>query len=420
METQQTWGKYDTIQACCTRAGNRSGYRRGVVESRGHFGLDIWLDIWLDSGLDILLPMREGTVIQWVCVCKRISKEIGGRLTGNRIGRWSKVMPGLLLLGVTACVLTANQPMSLQNQTAELMASSFDAVHHLQANRSLFSVNRKLDDAATVVHNPTTIGYSTGGLPIERYTFGAGPMRIVFVGGIHGGAEWNTILLAYAAIDYFDRHPEEIPSAVTLQIVPAANPDGLRRVTGRWGRFQADDVDGTAVDGRFNQNGVDLNRNWGCAWSATAWWGSTKTSGGRAPFSERETRVLRDFFLGEGMGLKPVQGVIFWHSAVPGVFAGGCEGIYPAAERLATIYGRAAGYPYGDAFSYYPITGDATNWLSMQQIPAITVELVTRNDPEWPQNLAGMLAALDYLAGRDLLATEDNRDTVVPIRTFAR
>ena len=120
------------------------------------------------------------------------------------------------------------------------------------------------------------------------------------------------------------------------------------------------------------------------------------------------------------MGVKPVQGVIFWHSAVPGVFAGGCERIYPAAERLAAIYGRAAGYPYGDAFRYYPITGDATNWLSTQQIPAITVELVTRNDPEWPQNLAGTLAALDYLAGRDLIPIEQNTDGGMPLRAFSR
>ena len=187
--------------------------------------------------------MREGTVIQWTRVYKRIRIGTGELLIGNRMRPWSKTVLGLLLLSVTACVLTANQEIPLQKQTAQLTATSFDTVHHLQADRSLFSVNRKLDNAATVLHNPTTIGYSTGGLPIESYTFGTGTMRIAFVGGIHGGAEWNTILLAYTAIDYFGRHPKEIPPAVTVQIIPTANPDGLRLVTGRWGRFQADDVD---------------------------------------------------------------------------------------------------------------------------------------------------------------------------------
>jgi predicted deacylase len=266
----------------------------------------------------------------------------------------------------------------------------------------------------------TIIGYSTGGLPIESYTFGGGPIRVAFVGGIHGGTEWNTVLLAYAAIDYFDRHPQQIPPVLTLQIVPSANPDGLRLVSGGWGRFQPNAVRSPNAAARFNQNGVDLNRNWDCAWAAQAWWGGVETNGGSAPFSERETRVLRDFFLGERTDRGAVHAVVFWHSAVPGVFAGGCDGLYPAAERLAAVYGRAAGYPYGNSFTYYPITGDATNWLSMQQIPAITVELRTRNEAEWPQNLAGMLALLAELAGAGQMAVEEQPDHPSGQPSFAR
>lgn len=242
----------------------------------------------------------------------------------------------------------------------------------------------------------SVIGYSTGGLPIESYTFGDGPTRVAFIGGIHGGTEWNTILLAYTAIDYFTKHPAIIPPALTVQIVPAANPDGQRLVTGSWGRFQVNDVRAVA-GGRFNQNGVDLNRNWGCDWAAEAWWGAVKTSGGTAPFSEPETKVLRDFFVNDWQGRGAVQGVIFWHSAVPGVFAGGCTGKYAPAERLAAAYAGAAAYPYGKRFTQYPITGDATNWLTSQHIPAIIVELATQTSTEWPQNRAGMLAVLTQL-----------------------
>lgn len=257
---------------------------------------------------------------------------------------------------------------------------------------------------------PQRIGSSVEGLPIESYTYGTGPMRVAFVGGIHGGTEWNTVLLAYAAIDYFDRHPDAVPPGITLQIVSAANPDGLHLVTATQGRFLPEAVGTVVAEARFNRNGVDLNRNWDCDWAETAWWGTTETSGGSAPFSEPETRTLRDFFLGDG---DPVQAVVFWHSAVPGVFAGGCSGIYPAAERLATIYAQAAGYPHGDSFSYYPITGDATNWLSTQNIPAIIVELRTRDDPEWSQNLAGMLAVLDDIAGGEQIVTVENMDVAI-------
>lgn len=250
-------------------------------------------------------------------------------------------------------------------------------------------------DTVTATHPiSTVIGLSTGGLPIVAYHFGTGPQRVAFVGGIHGGSEWNSVLLGYRAIDHFSEQPADVPANLTLQIIPVANPDGLFLVTGKVGRFQAAEIATGKSAGRVNRNGVDLNRNWDCAWTATAWWGTQEVSAGTAPFSEVETRVLRDFFLRQ----PTVAAVIFWHSAVPGVFAGGCTGIYPAAERLAEAYATAANYPYGEAFSHYPITGDATNWLSNQQIPAIVVELATAYDPEWPQNLAGMQATLALMA----------------------
>ena len=46
------------------------------------------------------------------------------------------------------------------------------------------------------------IGKSVVGRNIEAYTFGNGQNQLVFVGGIHGGYEWNSVLLAYKFIDY--------------------------------------------------------------------------------------------------------------------------------------------------------------------------------------------------------------------------
>ena len=34
--------------------------------------------------------------------------------------------------------------------------------------------------------------------------------------------------------DYFERNPVAVPDAVTLHIVPVANPDGLARVAPGW------------------------------------------------------------------------------------------------------------------------------------------------------------------------------------------
>src|SRR5690606_3063691 len=51
------------------------------------------------------------------------------------------------------------------------------------------------------------IGYSTQGRAINAYTFGHGSQQLLFVGGVHGGYEWNSVLLAYEFIDYIKEHP---------------------------------------------------------------------------------------------------------------------------------------------------------------------------------------------------------------------
>lgn len=239
------------------------------------------------------------------------------------------------------------------------------------------------------------IGRSAGGLPIEAYRFGRGPIRLVLVGGIHGGYEWNTILLAYAVIDHYHTHAAEIPASLTLDIVPVANPDGQLLVTGKAGRFMPSDITAApagTIDGRFNRNGVDLNRNWECDWSPTAQWRSRRVSGGAAPFSEAETTALRQF-----LSDPPPAGVIFWHSAAGGVFAGGCDGRFAAADALATTFADSSGYPFRTSFASYRVTGDATNWLSLQGIPAIDVELYNHDDIDMAQNLDGVEAVLSYL-----------------------
>lgn len=237
------------------------------------------------------------------------------------------------------------------------------------------------------------IGFSTSGLPITVYSFGDGPARVVLIGGIHGAYERNTVLLAYQAIAYFSNHSEAIPHNVTLQIVPAANPDGLRRVAGSPAPLQKNQGLNAIEKGRFNSNNVDLNRNWDCNWQPDAWWGVREVSGGSEPFSEVESRVLRDFLLEGGN----TAGVVFWHSAGASVIPGYCEERMHASERLANIYASAAGYQMVAEFSAYTVTGDATDWLARQKIPAIVVELSTHGLTDWNQNRAAILATMEHL-----------------------
>jgi hypothetical protein len=235
------------------------------------------------------------------------------------------------------------------------------------------------------------------GRPIDIHTFGHGPVALAFVGAIHGGYEWNTANLAYQAIDYFTRNPSAVPQALTLHIIPVANPDGLARIAPEWAGGAILPPPGVLTDtlpGRFNANDVDLNRNWDCNWAPNALWRDQPVSAGSAPFSEKETAALRDFLLAEG-----VEAVIFWHSAAGVVLPGRCGATtHPPSEELAAVYSAASEYPVVPSLSY-EITGDASDWLTTQDIASIAVELTDHTGIEWERNLAGLLAVLDYYVG---------------------
>lgn len=243
-----------------------------------------------------------------------------------------------------------------------------------------------------------TIGHSVEGRPIEVYSYGEGDRRVLLVGGMHGGYEWNSILLAYEMIDHLEANPEFIPAGLAIDIIPNLNPDGLFLATGLSGRFAATQVTDHSMHetgtGRFNANGVDLNRNFACRWAPESSWRGRTVSAGSAAFSEPEAAALRDFVAEN----RPAA-VIFWHSQANNVYASECEdGPLPLTLTLMNAYAKAAYYGAVPSFDAYPITGDAEGWLASLSIPALTVELETRTSTEWQRNLTGVEAILAELA----------------------
>jgi len=237
------------------------------------------------------------------------------------------------------------------------------------------------------------IGTSVEGRSIEAVTFGNGGTHLLFVGGMHGGYEWNSSLLAYAMIEYLTEHPDFIPDDVQVSIIPSINPDGLFLVTGTEGVFAATDVPNPSVrvaEGRFNAHGVDLNRNFACKWQPESSWQGNVVSAGTAAFSEPEAAALREYV----SSFAPAA-VAFWHSKANNVYASECtEGVLPATLDVMNAYATAGGYGAVASFDAYPVTGDAEGWLASLGIPAVTVELATANSIEWTQNLAGVDAML--------------------------
>ncbi len=240
----------------------------------------------------------------------------------------------------------------------------------------------------------TVIGTSVEGREIEAYLYGKGETHLAFIGGVHGGYEWNSIILAYQFMDYLDENPEVIPQNLMVTVIPSANPDGVYKVIGKEGRFTVADVptNGSTAPGRFNAHTVDLNRNFDCQWKPKSMWRENLVSAGTKPFSEPETLAIRNFVLEN----KP-DAVIFWHSQSGAVYASQCEdGILPETLNIMNVYSQASEYRAVPSFDSYETTGDAEGWLAAIGIPSITVELKTHETIEWEENLAGIKALFEY------------------------
>jgi hypothetical protein len=170
---------------------------------------------------------------------------------------------------------------------------------------------------------------------------------------------------------------------VRLFLIPSINPDGI------------------ALGWRFDAAGVDLNRNMNtnldtCPendWRTTVQgaYGLTAETGGPYPDSQPEIRLARAFLL-------DAAGAIFLHSNAGLVFPAFCE--HAPSIRLAEVYASSAGYTYSRFWPRYNITGGMHDWAGSLGIAAITPELVTGDQMEFTENLAGLsavLAAADQL-----------------------
>ena len=243
----------------------------------------------------------------------------------------------------------------------------------------------------------TIIGASVEKRDIIAYHYGTGTKEVLFVGGIHGGYEWNTALVAYELMDYLTANPTTVPQGVKVTVIPVLNPDGLNKVAGTAGRFTKADIstsDAVVISGRFNGAGVDLNRNFDCDWQTKGVWMDKSVSGGSSAFSEPESQAFKNYVEAHNP-----TAVVVWYSSAGGVFSSSCHnGVLPETKTLTSLFSTASKYPAYESFNFYEITGDMVNWLAKKNIPAISVLLTTHQDTEWIKNLAGIKAVLAHYA----------------------
>ena len=230
---------------------------------------------------------------------------------------------------------------------------------------------------------PSIIGFSLAGRPIEVYKFGSGQKEYLIVAGIHGGYEGNTIALANELIIYIDEHPDVLPTDVTLYIIRNMNPDAEARDNG--------------VDGRVNNNGVDLNRNfpsenWTKEWDRDGCWIYRPTTGGLYGGSEPETRSVMSFIRS-----RKIRALISYHSAALGVFPGG-DPWEATSIRLAKALSNTTGYPYPPIDTGCEYTGTLADWAVENGVgAAVDMELRNHQDTDFKENLKALKVLLSFV-----------------------
>ena len=219
----------------------------------------------------------------------------------------------------------------------------------------------------------------------------------MIIAGIHGGDEGNTIALADQLIAHLRNNPQAVPPGYTLYILRSLNPDG--------------EALGTVPEGRFNANGVDLNRNFEVGWKAE--WksngcSSTPGTAGPGPGSEPETQALKEFLVS-----RHVQALISYHSAYLGVLPSG-NPAHQESTRFAQAIHDISDYPYPPVHTGCEYTGTLVDWAASSGVSAaVDVELNSDVDTEFETNL-GVLAVLLSFEPQLQLASSTSTPSATP------
>ncbi|MDF1882686.1 peptidase [Sulfurimonas sp. SAG-AH-194-C21] len=218
---------------------------------------------------------------------------------------------------------------------------------------------------------------------------------LFFTGTIHA-REWVGIEIALALGEYILEHASydpklnDILNSTTLYMVPCANPDGFeysRNHFAFWRKNRRLNADGSY--------GVDLNRNFEVGFSQNNIMSSNVYSG-ENPFSEPETRALRDFFL-----LHPNITIALDYHSQGNVFFPAHNFLHEddesavdltrLAANMAEEIRKESGREYGNHMGKPPtklISGSGREFYFSQGALALVAEVGSRNISDYQENMS--------------------------------
>lgn len=266
-----------------------------------------------------------------------------------------------VLAGSSACLMVTPSPAPTPSPTNTLPGT---ATHTPLPSPTATATSTPIPETESFV-----IGYSVQGRPITVTRLGTGEDILVVIGAIHG-FEGNSARLVEALIQGL---AGQVPASARIYFIPALNADGYANGT------------------RLNANGVDLNRNWDTPnWEPNTCYGEgypVTGGGGAYPFSEPETLAFSDWLLAlKGQGSTPPR-VISYHAyhegglVLPGYFTTETGPVtYPSAAEFGQQFASASGYAYSETWPYCPMTGELSNWCTVNGMACLLVELHTDQD----------------------------------------
>ncbi len=274
--------------------------------------------------------------------------------------KWIKVLANVATLLAVCLGASSSQAQNISPQTYPLKPETSQQATSTKESTS----------APTVEIKPPpryeSLGKSVRGRTIEAIIYGTGKRRVVVIGGIHGDEPATTVVARALAVTL---GRDSVPAALTVIILPDANPDGLSSGT------------------RVNGAGVDINRNFpSSSWRVN--YEDTIHYPGAAPASEPETRSIMSL-----LERHPPDLLITLHAAL------GCVNWDGPAERIAAVMARVNGYPLC-SYLGYETPGSLGTYAGIdRRIPMVTIELRDTNAVDLvKENLPALIIALNDFA----------------------
>ena len=237
---------------------------------------------------------------------------------------------------------------------------------------------------------PVSIGKTVKGHSIDAFIFGKGKKKILLVGSIHGN-EVGTHKLMYQLISFLVTQPSLFPN-LEIHIIPRLNVDGSTKAGDHPDYFHHGMV------GRFNANGVDLNRNFDTKhFRSTSGRGFGKdysqtetVFAGESPASEPETKALCAYIKNT-----QIDTYFAFHSAGKDVMANN----RPGALALANCFADNTGFRIVTADAGYEnlYSGTAKEWCDENDLDYVEIEATNRWGSDWKNQKPGIIACFELL-----------------------